>query len=335
MSKDHTLYTWIVSGSIIIGFYALFFILKKWAGTRKRIIPSLIQKHLHLPGLVLCTLIAGNFVIGRMASHFEDYLIYTYLVHLMDICVITAAGFLIVKGIKLLYELLIHHQSERDQTDYTLRSVRTKFLMIQRILNIVVVIGTVSAILMTFEQVRQFGTTLLASAGMAGIVLGFAAQKSLSTLFTGIQIAISQPVKIGDVVVIDGQYGTIGEITLTYIVVDAWDEKRLVVPINYFLEHSFENWTRQSPEVVGQVKIKMDYMISLDDLRSHFMSWLEGTSLWDRRKASILVVDIIDRTMLVSAVMSARNSHDAFKLECLVREKLIAYVKKEEVRSEK
>jgi small-conductance mechanosensitive channel len=328
MAKDHALYTWIVSGSIIAGFYILFFLLKKWSGTRQRFIPSLVQKYLHLPGLVLCILIAGDFIAGRLALHYGHYLLYAYAIHLLDICVIIAVGFLAIRVIRLLYELLVHHQAERDQTDFTLRSVRTKFLMIQRILNIVVVIGTVSAILMTFDQVRQFGTTLLASAGMAGIVLGFAAQKSLGTLFTGIQIAISQPVKIGDVVVIEGQYGTIGEITLTYIVVDAWDEKRLVVPINYFLEHSFENWTRQSPEVMAQVKFRMDYMIPLEDLRADFMKWLGETPLWDRRKSSLLVIDVIDKTMQVSAVMSARNSYDAFKLECLVREKLIGYVRK-------
>jgi len=179
---------------------------------------------------------------------------------------------------------------------------------------------------MTFDSIRQIGTTLLASAGVVGLVIGFAAQKSLGTLFAGLQIAIAQPIRIDDTVVVEEQFGTIGEITLTYVVINSWDGRRLVVPINYFLEHPFENWTRTSPEVVGKVKFYADYSLPVAEVREQFNKWLENEPLWDKRTSNFIVSNATENTIELRATMSARNSDDAFTLECRMREKLIGHI---------
>jgi small-conductance mechanosensitive channel len=324
MTKN-ILITLVISAAILAVFYLFLFMLKKWAA-KKRFFPQLIQKHLHIPGIVLCFTIIANVVIERLGIHADPELL-VFIKRVFHIVVILAAGFFAARIVKLVYEVLIYYYSSRKTEGYSLRSAKTKFQMIQRILNLVVIFVTMIAILMTFPLVKQFGNTLLASAGVAGIILGFAAQKSLGTLFSGIQIAIAQPVKIDDIVVVDNQFGTIGEITLTYIVVNTWDEKRLIVPINYFLENSFENWTRSSPEVVGKVKIYVDFNLPIDELRLKFNEWLSASDLWDKRKSALLITDSNDETMEVRATMSAKDSGDAYDLECLIREKMITYIK--------
>jgi small-conductance mechanosensitive channel len=145
-------------------------------------------------------------------------------------------------------------------------------------------------------------------------------------LLAGVQIAISQPIKIGDIVIVEEQFGTIGEITLTYIVINTWDEKRLIVPINYFLEHPFQNWTRMSPEVIGQVKVYADYTLPVATVRQKFREWLESTPLWDKRSAGLQVTGANDKTIEIRATMSARNSSDSYDLECFIREHLITFI---------
>jgi small-conductance mechanosensitive channel len=170
------------------------------------------------------------------------------------------------------------------------------------------------------------GTTILASAGVVGIVLGFAAQKSLGTLFSGIQIIVSQPIRIGDVVVVENEFGTIGEINLTFVVIQTWDGRRLIVPINYFLEKTFESWTRVSPEVISKVKIYTDYTAPIEKIRAEFKKHLEESALWDRRNADFLVTNANDKTIELRATMSAKDSATAWDLECYIREKLITYL---------
>jgi small-conductance mechanosensitive channel len=247
--------------------------------------------------------------------------------HSLQIAGIAAAGFLIIKAIIVATELTFHHYKSQNPLDYSLRKTKTKFQLIQRILNFLIVFGTLAIILMTFDNIRQIGGTLLASAGVVGLVIGFAAQKSLGTLFAGIQIAISQPIRIDDTVVVEGEFGTIGEITLTYVIVNSWDGRRLVVPISYFLEKPFENWTRISPEVVAKVKIYADYTLPVDDIRAQFKSWVEASELWDKRRCALLVTNANDKTIEIRGTISARNSDDAWELECTMREKLISYIR--------
>jgi small-conductance mechanosensitive channel len=331
MDNDTSLATKLIDALLLLAgglalFYILFFIIKKWAKSKTHALPRLLNEHLHFAGVALFIVIAIAISITSFQNYFSKE-VYNNLLHFTHILLILSISFLIIKVITFFRDLLLSYYSKKEYKDYRLRSARTKFQIIERLINVMVIIGTIAAVLMTFEQVKQIGSTLLASAGVAGIVLGFAAQRSLSTLFAGIQIAISQPVKLDDIVVVEGQFGTVGEISLTYVVLNTWDEKRLIIPINYFLEHSFENWTRSSPEVVAKVKIYADYTLPVESIRKEFLAWVHASPLWDKRKAALLVTDADDKTILVRATMSVRNSDDAFDLECYIREKLITFIR--------
>jgi small-conductance mechanosensitive channel len=176
--------------------------------------------------------------------------------------------------------------------------------------------------------VRQFGTAIIASAGVAGIIVGFAAQKSIATLLAGFQIALTQPIRIDDVVIVENEWGRIEEITLTYVVVSIWDLRRLVLPITYFIEKPFQNWTRTSADILGTVFIHVDYSAPLDELRAELTRILEASPLWDRKVAVLQVTDAKERTLEVRALASARDASAAWDLRCEVREKLIAYLQK-------
>lgn len=316
-------------GITIIGlilYHLFFFLLKRSKRRRKSTFYKLIRDKIYHAGqflIFIATLLVGLPIAGKYLS---DEIFYT-IRHVLFILLIIAASILLIRALTVLRELgLKHYKTIDDDTEFSLRRVKTKFILVQRILNIIIVIVMVSVILMTFENVRKIGSTLLASAGVFGLVLGFAAQKSIGTFFAGLQIAISQPIKIDDVVVVEDEFGTIGEINLTYVVVNIWDGRRLIVPVNYFLDKSFENWTRLSPKVIGKVKIYTDYSLPIDELRQQFIKWLEASPLWDKRKSGFLVTEATDKTIEIRATMSARNSDDSFDLECLIREKLITYI---------
>lgn len=246
--------------------------------------------------------------------------------HILLIFLAVGGAFLLMRLVTVLREIAIHHYS-LNEINYSLRKAKTKFQLIQRILNFLIIFTTVSISLMTFSSIREIGSTLLASAGVVGLVIGFAAQKSLGTLFAGLQIAIAQPIRLDDTVVVEDQFGTIGEITLTYAVVNCWDGRRLVVPINYFLEKPFENWTRVSPEVISIVKIYADYTAPVETIRKKVKEWLDATELWDKRSWGFVVTSATDKTIELRATMSTKNSGDSFDLACLIREKLIDYLK--------
>lgn len=322
--------TWISMLAITAGglfiYFLLFYVLKRWSGNKKQFLPELLERFLKTPGLLFVLVILLNLDFAAI-KYYLPFDILQHTRHAIRIVFIVSLTFLVLRAMSFARELLVRYHAQRNYQDYTLRSVKTKFLLTQRILNVLVIILAVSAILMTFSQVRQVGTALLASAGVAGIVLGFAAQKSIGTLFAGIQIAVSQPIKIDDTVIIEDTFGTVGEITLTYVVINTWDEKRLIVPINYFIEKSIVNWTRVSPEVVGKVKVYTDYTLPVEDVRRQVLEWLDQSPLWDRRSASVLVTDANERTMEVRATFTAKNSGDSWDLECLIREKLIAYIR--------
>ncbi len=315
----------LTAGGLIL-FYAIFYFLKKWSKSKEHQLPALINKHFHLSGFLLFLVITLNINLAPFHRYISES-IYRNILHLNHILLIVAIGYLILKFISFLRAYSLHFYAKNESPEYRIRTAKTKFQLIERVLKIVVIIGTISAMLMTFDSVKQFGTTLLASAGVAGIVLGFAAQKSLGSLFAGIQIAISQPVRLDDTVVVEGTFGIISEITLTYVVLNTWDEKKLIIPINYFLENSYENWTRNSPEVVGAVKIYTDFTLPVEEVRKEFLSWLAASPLWDKRKGALRVTDADDKTMEVRATMSAKNSNDVYDLECMIREKLISHIR--------
>lgn len=217
------------------------------------------------------------------------------------------------------------------ENDYAkARAVRTQVRLLQRVANILLGIVAGSLMLLQFEVVRTLGMSLLASAGIAGVVLGLAAQKSIAGLLAGIQISITQPIRIGDTVIVEGEWGTIEEINLTYVVVKVWDERRLVVPISRFLEEPFENWTKVSPELHGTVFVYADYTLPVAAVREELDRILETSEHWDGRGRSVLVTDVTERTVQVRAMMTAADASKLWSLRCEVREKLVAWLRQYE-----
>jgi small-conductance mechanosensitive channel len=206
------------------------------------------------------------------------------------------------------------------------RSIYTQVVVLKKVVLTIIAIFTLASMLMVFESVRQFGTSILASAGIAGIVIGFAAQKSIATLLAGFQIALTQPIRVDDVVIVEDEFGRIEDISLTYVVVRLWDLRRLIVPISHFIEQPFQNWTRSSADILATVFLYVDYTVPLEAIRNELTRILEASPYWDRKVNVLQVTDAKEHTVEIRALASAADASLAWDLRCEVREKLIAYV---------
>ena len=206
------------------------------------------------------------------------------------------------------------------------RSIYTQVVVLKKVALTTIGIFTLASMLMVFESVRQFGASILASAGIAGIVVGFAAQRSIATLLAGFQIALTQPIRVDDVVIVEGEWGRIEDITLTYVVVRVWDLRRLVVPITYFIEQPFQNWTRSSADILGTVFLYADYTVPLDALRAELTRLLAASRYWDGKVNVLQVTDAKEHTLEIRALASAADASLAWDLRCEIREKLVAFV---------
>ena len=189
-----------------------------------------------------------------------------------------------------------------------------------------IIVVALSLILMSFESIRRIGVSLIASAGVAGIIIGFAAQKAIGTILAGIQIALSQPIRLDDVVIVENEWGRIEEINLTYVVVAIWDKRRLVLPTTYFIEKPFQNWTRNTSEILGTVFIYADYTLPVDAVRKELDRILDGNSLWDGEVKVVQVTDTTERTVEVRVLVSAKDSSTAWDLRVEVRERLLSFL---------
>jgi small-conductance mechanosensitive channel len=208
------------------------------------------------------------------------------------------------------------------------RKIHTQLTVLKRIVIIVVCILALGTMLMTFEKVRQLGTTILASAGIAGIVIGMAAQRTIGTFIAGLQIAFTQPIRIDDVVIVENEWGRIEEITLTYVVVKIWDMRRLIVPITYFIEKPFQNWTRVSSDLLVTVFVYVDYTVPLEAVRAELQKILKDSELWDGKICVLQVTNASERTLELRALMSVPDASVGWDLRCRVREKLVEFIQK-------
>jgi small-conductance mechanosensitive channel len=206
------------------------------------------------------------------------------------------------------------------------RSIYTQVVVLKKVAVTVIGVFTLASMLMVFDSVRQFGASILASAGIAGIVIGFAAQRSIATLLAGFQIALTQPIRLDDVVIVENEWGRIEDITLTYVVVRVWDLRRLVVPITYFIEQPFQNWTRSSADIRGTVFIYVDYGVPHEALRGELTRLLEASRYWDGKVNVLQVTDAKEHTLEIRALASAADASLAWDLRCEIREKLVAFI---------
>lgn len=241
---------------------------------------------------------------------------------------IGTVGYLLYRLVDAVAEVVTRQHRVEVSDNLQARAVQTQVVVLKKVAAVVIVIFTLASMLMVFESVRQFGTSLLASAGIAGIIIGFAAQQSIATLLHGFQIAITQPIRIDDVVIVENEWGRIEEITLTYVVVRIWDLRRLVLPISYFIEKPFQNWTRTSANLLATVYLHTDYGVPLDEVRAELTRVLKASPKWDGKVNGLVVTDSKERTLEIRALASAADASAAWDLRCEVREKLVGFLQR-------
>jgi small-conductance mechanosensitive channel len=213
------------------------------------------------------------------------------------------------------------------KSDMRARQIQTQAGFLQKAMIFCIVIIATASILMLFEDVRRFGTTLLASAGLAGIVVGFAAQQTLSNLLAGLQLVLTQPIRLDDVVIVEGEWGRVEEISLTHVVLALWDQRRLVLPINYFITKPFQNWTIKSTDLLGTVHFQVDYTLPMDEFRRGAEEIVRTSRHWDRKVFVVHVTDAKDKTMEVRILASAADAGELWELRCELREKVIEFMR--------
>jgi small-conductance mechanosensitive channel len=205
----------------------------------------------------------------------------------------------------------------------------TQTRILQRVAKVLLIVVTVGLALMTIAGFRQWGVSLLASAGVVGIIAGLALQPVLTNLLAGIQIALTQPIRIDDAVIVENEWGNVEEITATYVVVKLWDWRRMVLPLSWFITNPFQNWTRESARLIGTAMFYVDYEAPIDRLREAFEGIVKASKLWDGDVQVMQVTDITERVMQVRCLASARSAPVAFDLRCEIREKLMAFMRDE------
>jgi small-conductance mechanosensitive channel len=251
------------------------------------------------------------------------------LARLMAVAVIGLIGWAAIIALHIAADLYLRRFRLDSDDNLLARKHNTQVRVLARTIDVLLVMLTLSAALMTFPAVRQYGVSLFASAGVAGIVAGLAARPVLSNLMAGVQLAMTQPIRLYDAVIVENEYGTIEEITSTYVVVKLWDLRRMIVPLTYFIEKPFQNWTRESSSLVGNVMLYLDYSAPVDTIREKFNAILKESKRWDGQVCVAQVTDFKEGTMELRLLMSARSSGQTFDLRCEVREKLIDFLQRE------
>jgi len=244
------------------------------------------------------------------------------------ILVYISITWLLIEITRKLKELFLRRFDISQEDNLSSRKVHTQVNLLEKAIIFIIVLVETGFILLSFESIRQIGMGLFATAGVAGIIIGLSAQKVVGALLAGIQIAITQPFRIDDAVVVENEWGWIEEINLTYVVVRIWDKRRLVLPTSYFLEKPFQNWTRTSAEIIGSVYIYADYTIPFQALRDELSRLLDGTDLWDRNVNVLQVTDCKESTLEIRILVSAKNSPTTWDLRVYIREKMIEFIQK-------
>ncbi len=244
----------------------------------------------------------------------------------MSVMVIIFVSWILIQSVRLIKHFVLRKFDLDEKDNLKARKIYTQFRVLENIIVFLIVVVALSLILMSFEGIRRIGVSLIASAGVAGIIIGFAAQKAIGTILAGIQIAISQPIRLDDVVIVENEWGRIEEINLTYVVVAIWDKRRLVLPTTYFIETPFQNWTRTSAEILGTVFIYADYTLPVDAVRNELDKVLETAQHWDGKVKVVQVTNATERAIEVRVLVSAADSSSAWDLRVYVREKLLAFL---------
>lgn len=249
--------------------------------------------------------------------------------HFLLLVLIGSVAWLVVQLVRVLTAMLLNGFNKEHGADSArVKRVRTQVMLVERVVTAGAVVIAVGAMLFTWQQVRVLGAGVLASAGIIGIIVGIAAQRAMGNLFAGLQLAFSDMLRVDDVVVVEGEWGQIEELTLSYVVVRIWDDRRLVLPVSYFTEHPFENWTKKDRSIIGSVYLRVDWSVPVAELREQLGEFLDRNHLWDRKDWALVVTDVATNGLVeIRATMGAANGFASWTLNCEVREWLVAYVR--------
>jgi small-conductance mechanosensitive channel len=328
---DAFMNVWVRWGTIFLGsvilalmlHYVIFRVAGSIARKTGSIVDNALVTHLRSPVRVLLPLLAIIVALPEVPIRHD---IVGYIQKFFNLCLIASFGWGVIALAGAMREVVSTKYRVDVPDNLAAREMATRINMLHRIIVILVAGFAVSAMLMSFPSLRHLGTSLLASAGVAGIVIGLAARPALSNLIAGVQLAFTQPIRIDDVVIVEGEWGWIEEIRTTYVVVRIWDLRRLVLPLSYFIEKPFQNWTRVTADLLGTVFLYADYTVPVEVVRQELKGILDSTDMWDGKVWGLQVTDATDRTIQMRALMSAANSGTAWDLRCFVREKLITFL---------
>jgi small-conductance mechanosensitive channel len=301
----------------------LFWLLKRVTKNHGSLFYDRLRKHeaapmrLLLPVLALMTVLPWIPVDPGIAAH---------LTHATSLLLIACVAWSLVALLDVLQDFISHRQALELADNLAARRMNTQVQVLRHIAVVLIVVLSIAIMVMTFPNVRHVGESLFASAGLAALVAGLAARTTLSSLLAGVQIALSQPMRLEDAVVIEGEWGWVEEITMTYVVVRIWDLRRLIVPLSYFIEKPFQNWTRQTADLLGTVFIYADYTLPIEPVRQELQRILQSTKLWDGRVWNLQVTNAKENVIELRALMSASNGSVAWDLRCFVREKLVDFI---------
>jgi small-conductance mechanosensitive channel len=299
--------------------------LRRAFGERHPYLRSLLRR---ANGPLALALIAFALSIVLQSTPF-DPAVSTALARILLLAFIVLAGWIAHIAVETTSTLYLLRFDTGSTDSLLARKHVTQVRILKRAAHTLIVVITLSAALMTFEPVRQYGVSLFASAGVAGLVIGLAARPVLSNLFAGIQLAMTQPVRLDDQVVVENESGRIEEITSTYVVIRLWDLRRMIVPLSYFIEKPFQNWSRESTNLIGAVLLHVDYTAPVERIRSKLTEIVNASKLWDGQVAKLQVTDAKESSVELRVQVSARSSAEAFELRCEVREKLIEFLQRD------
>ncbi|MGO2746979.1 mechanosensitive ion channel family protein [Microbacterium sp.] len=285
------------------------------------------EHRIRMPGMVLAFVVAAWIVCAGTAPGLQLW--WPVLERVLLIVTVLIGAWLLSTIVTFGMERLMQYDGRRDAASPEARRRQTQLTIMNRLVVVLISVIAVGVVLFSFPEVRAVGTSILASAGVVSIVAGLAAQSTLGNLIAGIQIAFMDAIRVGDVVVIEDEWGHIGEINLSYVVVYIWDERRLILPCTYFTSNPVESWTRTSDKILGTVYMDLDWRVPVDAVREKFMEIIEGSKLWDRRSANVLVTGSEGGYVSLRFKISAANSDDQWDLRCLVREKIITWLQQE------
>ncbi|MHC4387328.1 MAG: mechanosensitive ion channel family protein [Planctomycetota bacterium] len=321
--------TWLCGICVLLGLAGHFFVfhfLRNLAKRSKGVLDDSTVKHCYRPLQWTVILLVIHLLLPVLTPPSRFY---GAARHVTRLVLIGLVAWLAIKAVLVLEDWVVG-RFEVDTTDnLRARKIHTQLRVMKRIAILLVAILALGTMLMTFDQVRQLGTTILASAGIIGIVVGMAAQRTIGSFIAGLQIALTQPIRVDDVVIVENEWGRIEEITLTYVVVKIWDLRRLVVPITYFIEKPFQNWTRVTADILGTVYLYVDYTVPVESVREELQRILKDSELWDSKVCVLQVTNTSERAVELRALMSAKDASTAWSLRCEVREKLITFIKKD------